>query len=55
VMAAGILIPMSPFASYFKLQSLPLAYFPWLAVILLGYAALTQTMKGWYTRRYGWQ
>ena len=55
VMAVGIFVPMSPFASYFRLQPLPLAYFPWLVVILLGYAALTQAMKGWYTRRYGWQ
>ncbi len=55
VMAVGIFIPMSPFASYFKLQALPLAYFPWLVVILVGYAGLTQAMKGWYTRRYGWQ
>jgi Mg2+-importing ATPase len=55
VMAVGILIPMSPMASYFKLQALPLSYFLFLVPILLAYAALTQAMKGWYTRRYGWQ
>jgi len=55
VMAVGILIPMSPMASYFKLQALPLSYFLFLIPILLAYAALTQAMKGWYTRRYGWQ
>jgi P-type Mg2+ transporter len=55
VMAMGIFIPMSPLASYFKLQPLPLSYFAFLVPILLAYAALTQAMKGWYTRRYGWQ
>jgi Mg2+-importing ATPase len=34
---------------------LPLSYFLFLVPILLAYAALTQAMKGWYTRRYGWQ
>jgi Mg2+-importing ATPase len=55
VMALGILLPMSPLAHYFKLQALPLDYFPWLAVILLGYIVLTQAMKGIFARRYGWQ
>jgi Mg2+-importing ATPase len=55
IMGIGILLPMGPFADYFKLQALPLFYFPCLAAILLAYIALTQTMKGWYTRRYGWQ
>ena len=55
IMAAGIFIPMGPFAEYFKLQALPLVYFPILAAILLGYMILTQAMKGFYIRRYGWQ
>ena len=55
VMALGILLPMSPWAHYFKLQALPMDYFPWLAGILLGYAILTQAMKGIFARRYGWQ
>jgi Mg2+-importing ATPase len=55
IMTVGILLSMSPAASYFKFQALPLAYFPWLALVLLMYATLTQTMKGWYARRYGWQ
>jgi Mg2+-importing ATPase len=54
-MLAGIFIVMGPYASYFKLQALPLSYFPWLVAILLGYMLLTQAMKGFYTRRYGWQ
>ncbi len=55
IMVGGIFLVMSPVAHYFKLQALPLAYFPWLAAILFGYMALTQAMKGFYTRRYGWQ
>jgi len=55
IMAIGILLPMSPLASYFKLEALPLSYFPWLVVILLAYGGLIQWMKGWYDRRYGWQ
>ncbi|PUA17210.1 magnesium-translocating P-type ATPase [Glaciimonas sp. PCH181] len=55
IMAIGILLPMSPLAHYFKLQALPLSYFPWLLLILGAYAVLTQMMKGWYAKRYGWQ
>ncbi|STQ91193.1 magnesium-translocating P-type ATPase [Iodobacter fluviatilis] len=55
IMAIGILLPMGPWAHYFKLQALPLAYFPCLIAILLGYITLTQIMKGIYARRYGWQ
>ena len=55
VMAVGIFIPMSSLADNFKLQALPLMYFVYLVPILLAYAALTQAMKGWYTRRFGWQ
>lgn len=55
IMAIGIILPMSPLASYFKLEALPLSYFPWLVVILLAYGGLIQWMKGWYDRRYGWQ
>ena len=55
VMCVGIALPFSPLASYLQLQALPLAYFPWLVAILLGYMALTQLVKGIYTRRYGWQ
>ncbi|MGO4395131.1 magnesium-translocating P-type ATPase [Variovorax sp. M-6] len=55
IVAVGIWLPMGPLAHYFKLQALPLGYFPWLVGILLGYMALTQMVKGWYARRYGWQ
>jgi Mg2+-importing ATPase len=55
VMAVGIALPFSPLATYLSLQPLPLSYFPWLVAILVGYMTLTQLVKGFYTRRYGWQ
>lgn len=55
VMAIGIVLPFSPLASYLQLQALPLSYFPWLIAILAGYMTLTQLVKGFYRRRYGWQ
>ena len=55
IMATGIFIVMGPVSSYFKMQHLPPLYFAFLAAILLGYMLLTQAMKGFYARRYGWQ
>jgi Mg2+-importing ATPase len=55
VFVVGLWLPMGPMAHYFKLQTLPPAYFPWLAGILLGYALLTTWMKRYYIRRFGWQ
>ncbi|WBU48880.1 magnesium-translocating P-type ATPase [Kosakonia pseudosacchari] len=55
VICVGIALPFSPLAQYLQLQALPLAYFPWLVAILAGYMTLTQWMKGFYSRRYGWQ
>ena len=51
----GVFLPMGPLAHYFKLQALPLAYFPWMVAILLGYVLLTTAMKRFYIRRFGWQ
>ncbi|HHX9845885.1 TPA: magnesium-translocating P-type ATPase [Salmonella bongori] len=55
VMVVGISLPFSPLESYLQLQALPLSYFPWLIAILAGYMTLTQLVKGFYSRRYGWQ
>ncbi|MNO16024.1 Magnesium-transporting ATPase, P-type 1 [compost metagenome] len=55
IMAVGIFLPMGPLAHYFKLQGLPSLYFVFLPVILLAYMALTQAVKGFYIRRFGWQ
>jgi len=55
IMAIGIFLPMGPLAHYFKLQALPPLYFVFLPVILAAYVALTQAMKRFYIRRFGWQ
>jgi len=55
IMAVGIFLPMGPLASYFKMDALPMSYFLALFAILFGYVVLTQGMKYFYTKRYGWQ
>ncbi|MDT3252301.1 magnesium-translocating P-type ATPase [Serratia sp. root2] len=55
VIATGIGLTFSPLAGFLQLQALPLGYFPWLVLILAGYMVLTQCVKGWFVRRYGWQ
>jgi len=55
VVVTGIALIYSPVAGFLQLQALPLSYFPWLIAILAGYMVLTQCVKGWFVRRYGWQ
>ncbi|MBS0318732.1 MAG: magnesium-translocating P-type ATPase, partial [Proteobacteria bacterium] len=55
IMAIGIFLPMGPLAEYFKLTALPLGYFPFMVAIVAGYMLLTQVMKAFYVRRFGWQ
>jgi len=55
VVVLGLALPFSPLAEYFQLQALPWSYFPWLAGILLSYCVLTQLLKHFWVRRYGWQ
>jgi Mg2+-importing ATPase len=55
IMAVGIFLPMGPLAHYFKLQALPPLYFAILPLILLAYVGLTQAVKGFYVKRFGWQ
>ena len=55
IMAVGIFLPMGPLAHYFKLQALPPLYFVILPLILIAYVALTQAVKGFYVRKFGWQ
>jgi len=52
VMAIGIFIPFSPFASALKLQALPLSYFPFLILILLSYCFLIQFVKNRYIKKF---
>ena len=53
IMAFGIFLPYSSVGAHLGLVPLPLAYFPWLAGILLSYCVLTQLMKRIYIRRFG--
>lgn len=55
IMALGVFLPMGPLATYFKMETLPIGYFWILAIILGSYILLTQLMKNFYTKRYGWQ
>ncbi|CNK44414.1 magnesium-translocating P-type ATPase [Yersinia alsatica] len=55
VVVVGVGLTFSPLAGFLQLQALPLSYFPWLIMILIGYMVTTQLVKGWFVRRYGWQ
>jgi Mg2+-importing ATPase len=52
VMAIGVYLPFSPFASAVKLQPLPLSYFIYLPLVLLAYCLLTQFVKAIYIRKF---
>ena len=54
VMAIGIAVPYTPIGLALGMVPLPLVYFAWLAAILLCYCVLTQLVKSWYVRRYGY-
>jgi Mg2+-importing ATPase len=53
IMAFGIYLPFSSLGAHLGLVPLPLAYFPWLAGILLCYCVLTQFVKRIYIQRFG--
>ena len=52
VMAVGVYVPFSRLGGATGMSRLPWTYFPWLAVTLLAYGALTQGVKTWYIRRF---
>jgi len=52
IMAIGIALPFTPFASAFDMVPLPWQYFPILFVILVSYCALTQAVKVWYIKKF---
>jgi Mg2+-importing ATPase len=52
IMAIAIFIPFSPFAAAFKMEALPLGFFPWLTGILLSYCLLTQLVKTWFIKKF---
>ncbi|MCZ2154569.1 MAG: cation transporting ATPase C-terminal domain-containing protein [Bryobacterales bacterium] len=53
VMLIGLLLPYTPLGANFGLTPLPLAYYGWLLLILLGYVVLAQLVKNWFARKYG--
>jgi P-type Mg2+ transporter len=53
-MAIGLALPLSPLAPALGLVPLPRAYYGWLAAILVCYACLSQLVKTWFVRRYGY-
>ncbi|HEY5218899.1 MAG TPA: magnesium-translocating P-type ATPase, partial [Gemmatimonadaceae bacterium] len=53
IMACGLALPFVALGRQLKLTAVPGSFFIWLTVILLGYSALTQGVKGWYIRKFG--
>ncbi len=54
IMAAGIVIPFTPFGATLGLGPLPPVYFAWLTVILIAYSLLGQFVKSRFARKYGY-
>ena len=53
VMAAAVILPYSPVASYLGMVPLPMSFWPFMAGYLLAYSILTHLVKTWFNRRYG--
>ena len=54
VMGVGMYLPFSPIASSLGFVPLPAVYFLWLALILTCYCVLTQFVKTWFIRKFGY-
>lgn len=54
VMGFGIYLPFSPIAASLGFVPLPAVYFLWLALILIVYCVLTQCVKTWFIKKYGY-
>ena len=54
IMAIGLSLPFSPLARFFGFVALPGVYFIWLFGLLLGYCLLTQLVKVWFIRKFGY-
>lgn len=52
IMAIGMILPFTPFASTLKMQALPLMYFPLLFGMLAVYCVLTQIVKNWFINKF---
>jgi Mg2+-importing ATPase len=53
IVAIGAWLPFSPLATALGFVPLPSRFWLFLAVMLLGYALLTQVVKTWFVRRFG--
>jgi Mg2+-importing ATPase len=53
IMSLGIFIPMGPLGRYLGFVQLPWTYFPMLVGMLLSYCVLTQLVKVWFIKKYG--
>ena len=53
IVAAGAWLTVSPLARTLGFVPLPARYWLFLAILLLGYALLTQVVKTWFIRRFG--
>ncbi len=54
VMTVGMYLPFSPIAAGLGFVPLPAVYFLWLALILTCYCVLTQFVKTWFIKKYGY-
>lgn len=54
VMGIGIYLPFSRLGRVLGFVALPGAYFPWLFAILILYCVLSQLVKNWFIKRYGY-
>ena len=53
IMALAMIIPYTALGAQLNMVPLPGNYFPWLIAELLCYAVLTQIVKSWFVRKYG--
>jgi len=53
IVAAGAWLTVSPLAKALGFVPLPPLFWLYLAIMLLGYALLTQVVKTWFIRRFG--
>lgn len=49
----GTILPFTPIGGYLEMTSLPVIYFPWLAVTVISYVLLIQVIKKIYINKYG--
>jgi Mg2+-importing ATPase len=54
IMACALYMPFSPIAPMLGFVPLPAKYFIWLTIILFSYCVLTQGVKTWFVRKYGY-